>query len=111
MDEGRISSSERPAEFKACLFTLCIYHSLILGRRRFGQQGWSRKYSFNMGDLTVCSNVLFEYINANPQVPWDDLRYIFGEIMYGGHITVRARACACVRVHVRVRVRMITHEK
>jgi dynein heavy chain len=21
------------------------------------------------------------------QVPWDDLRYIFGEIMYGGHIT------------------------
>uniref|UniRef100_A0A2K5ISM5 Dynein axonemal heavy chain 17 n=1 Tax=Colobus angolensis palliatus TaxID=336983 RepID=A0A2K5ISM5_COLAP len=22
-----------------------------------------------------------------PQVPWDDLRYLFGEIMYGGHIT------------------------
>jgi dynein heavy chain len=22
----------------------------------------------------------------NSQVPWDDLRYIFGEIMYGGHI-------------------------
>jgi len=21
-----------------------------------------------------------------PQVPWEDLRYIFGEIMYGGHI-------------------------
>ena len=20
-------------------------------------------------------------------VPWDDIRYIFGEIMYGGHIT------------------------
>lgn len=27
------------------------------------------------------------YLNDNPQVPWDDLRYIFGEIMYGGHIT------------------------
>lgn len=24
---------------------------------------------------------------ALPQVPWDDLRYLFGEIMYGGHIT------------------------
>lgn len=22
-----------------------------------------------------------------PQVPWEDLRYLFGEIMYGGHIT------------------------
>ena len=22
----------------------------------------------------------------NAQVPWEDLRYIFGEIMYGGHI-------------------------
>ena len=21
------------------------------------------------------------------QVPWTDLRYLFGEIMYGGHIT------------------------
>lgn len=27
------------------------------------------------------------YLNDNPHVPWDDLRYIFGEIMYGGHIT------------------------
>lgn len=23
----------------------------------------------------------------SPQVPWEDLRYLFGEIMYGGHIT------------------------
>ncbi|XP_054952050.1 dynein axonemal heavy chain 11-like [Pan paniscus] len=22
-----------------------------------------------------------------PQVPWEDLRYLFDEIMYGGHIT------------------------
>jgi dynein heavy chain len=59
----------------------------VLGRRRFGQQGWSRKYSFNTGDLTICANVLQAYIEANPVVPWDDIRYIFGEIMYGGHIT------------------------
>lgn len=24
---------------------------------------------------------------VSPQVPWEDLRYLFGEIMYGGHIT------------------------
>ncbi|GMH92997.1 hypothetical protein TL16_g12508, partial [Triparma laevis f. inornata] len=27
------------------------------------------------------------YLNDNEVVPWKDLRYIFGEIMYGGHIT------------------------
>ena len=25
-------------------------------------------------------------LENNVKVPWDDLRYIFGEIMYGGHI-------------------------
>jgi len=24
--------------------------------------------------------------HSHTQVPWEDLRYIFGEIMYGGHI-------------------------
>ena len=80
-------SCSKPNEMKACLFSLCFFHSIVSGRRRFGQQGWSRKYSFNTGDLLICSNVLKSYLDANEVVPWDDLRYIFGEIMYGGHIT------------------------
>lgn len=83
----RIEKCTKKMEFKACLFALCWFHSIVLGRRRFGQQGWSRKYSFNTGDLTICANVLEAYIEANPIVPWDDIRYLFGEIMYGGHIT------------------------
>jgi dynein heavy chain len=83
----RIENCTKKDDFKACLFALCWFHSIVLGRRRFGQQGWSRKYSFNTGDLTICANVLQAYLEANPVIPWDDLRYIFGEIMYGGHIT------------------------
>ena len=45
----RIEGCSKKAEFKACLFALCWFHSIVLGRRRFGQQGWSRKYSFNTG--------------------------------------------------------------
>eukprot|EP00904_Undaria_pinnatifida_P003126 jgi/Undpi1/12814/HiC_scaffold_7.g02481.m1 len=86
-DQNKIESCNKPTEYKACLFSLCWFHSIVLGRRRFGPQGWSRPYSFNTGDLTICANVLGSYLNDNPQVPWDDLRYIFGEIMYGGHIT------------------------
>ena len=60
----------------------------MLGRRKFGQQGWSRSYSFNTGDLRICADVCETYVvNSKHGVPWDDLRYIFGEIMYGGHIT------------------------
>ena len=84
---ARIEGCTKKHEFKATLFSLCWFHSIVLGRRRFGQQGWSRKYSFNTGDLTICANVLQAYLEANPVIPWDDLRYIFGEIMYGGHIT------------------------
>lgn len=40
-----------------------------------------------MGDLTTCGDVLFNYLEANLQVPYDDLRYMFGEVFYGGHIT------------------------
>ena len=27
------------------------------------------------------------YLEANTKIPWADLRYITGEILYGGHIT------------------------
>jgi dynein heavy chain len=86
-DHERIEGCTKKTDFKACLYALCWFHSIVLGRRRFGQQGWSRKYSFNTGDLTICANVLQSYLEANVVVPWQDLRYIFGEIMYGGHIT------------------------
>ena len=77
----------KPESFRACLYGLCFFHSVMVGRIRFGQMGWSRKYGFNMGDLKICSDVCKAYLNDNPTVPWKDLRYIFGEIMYGGHIT------------------------
>jgi dynein heavy chain len=85
--QDRIDQSTKPTEFKGTLFALCWFHSIVCGRRRFGPQGWSRAYSFNDGDLTICAQVLFLYLETNPTVPWEDLRYIFGEIMYGGHIT------------------------
>ena len=56
---------------RACLFTIC-FHSVILGRRKFGQQGWSRAYSFNTGDLSICADVCENYIMNNEDIPWDD---------------------------------------
>jgi len=89
--QENIDACLKPKEFKATLFALCFFHSLISGRIKFGAQGWSKKYPFNDGDLTICGQVLKNYLNnaeaLGTDVPWPDLRYIFGEIMYGGHIT------------------------
>ncbi|XP_025715360.1 dynein axonemal heavy chain 17 isoform X2 [Callorhinus ursinus] len=74
-------------EFKCILFALCYFHAVVAERRKFGAQGWNRSYPFNNGDLTISINVLYNYLEANTKVPWDDLRYLFGEIMYGGHVT------------------------
>merc|ERR1719409_2537599 len=86
-NQGRIEECQKKVEYKAILFGLCTFHSFILARKKFGAQGWSRMYSFNDGDLTICGEVLHNYLEAYEQIPYADLKYIFGEIMYGGHIT------------------------
>lgn len=77
----------KESEFKAVLFSLCYFHAVVAERRKFGPQGWNRNYPFNIGDLTISVYVLWNYLEANSKVPWEDLRYLFAEIMYGGHIT------------------------
>ncbi len=83
----RLESCSKTNEFKSILFALCFFHSLVIGRKKFGAIGWSRVYNFNEGDLTICADVLNNYLEKYEKVPYEDLRYIFGEIMYGGHIT------------------------
>ena len=75
------------SDCKNVLFALCVFHTMLLGRKKFGFVGWSRVYPFNTGDLTISSDVMVAYIRDNAETPYADLRYIFGEIMYGGHIT------------------------
>uniref|UniRef100_A0A665X2B6 Dynein, axonemal, heavy chain 9 n=1 Tax=Echeneis naucrates TaxID=173247 RepID=A0A665X2B6_ECHNA len=85
--QDTVEMCARENEFKSILFALCYFHAVVAERRKFGPQGWNRSYPFNTGDLTISINVLHNYLEANPKVPYDDLRYLFGEIMYGGHIT------------------------
>jgi len=75
---------------KSILFGLCHFHSVIIERIKFGSKGWNAVYPFNTGDLMNSATVLANYIDTGiggEKIPWADLRYIFGEILYGGHIT------------------------
>ncbi len=86
-DQDTLEMCSKEAEFKSILFSLCYFHAVVAERRKFGPQGWNKSYPFNTGDLVISMNVLFNYLEANNRIPWEDLRYLFGEIMYGGHIT------------------------
>jgi len=50
--------------------------------------GFNMKYPFSMGDLRDSATCLSNYMenSGGGKIPWADLKYIFGEIMYGGHI-------------------------
>ena len=85
--QDTLEMCSKEAEFKSILFSLCYFHAVVNERRKFGPQGWNKGYPFNTGDLMISMNVLYNYLEANNRVPWEDLRYLFGEIMYGGHIT------------------------
>ena len=81
--------NEKDPRVRSILFGLCYFHATVVERRKFGPKGWNMKYPFSMGDLRDSSLVLFNYLESaqgSTKIPWEDLRYIFGEIMYGGHI-------------------------
>ncbi|CAF3576543.1 unnamed protein product [Rotaria sordida] len=86
-DQEILDSCSKDAQFKVILFALCYFHAVVSQRTKFGPIGWNRKYPFSSGDLQICIDVLRNYLETNIKIPWEDLRYIFGEIMYGGHIT------------------------
>jgi dynein heavy chain len=86
---NREEFNEKDPRVKAIMFGLCFFHATVLERRKFGPKGWNMHYPFSMGDLRDSSLVLMNYLEnaqGSSKIPWDDLRYIFGEIMYGGHI-------------------------
>ncbi|KAM4735000.1 dynein axonemal heavy chain 11 [Anableps anableps] len=88
--QDTLDMCSREQEFNSMLFSLCFFHACITERRKFGPRGWNHNYPFSTGDLTISAHVLYNYLEANSkcmQVPWEDLHYLFGEIVYGGHIT------------------------
>jgi len=94
---------DKDGKVKSILFALCHFHSLMLERKKFGPMGYNMMYPFSAGDLRDSAQVLYNYLegSSSVKIPWDDLRYIFGEIMYGGHVVDDwdRRMCAAYLVY------------
>ena len=73
---------------RAIIFGLCHFHAVMMERKKFGPIGFNNSYPFSLGDLRDSAVCLANYMESNQgsKVPWTDLKYLFGQIIYGGHI-------------------------
>jgi dynein heavy chain len=82
------SFEDSESKMKSILFGLCHFHAVVIERKQYGPMGYNMMYPFGIGDLKDSASVLSNYMenSSGGKIPWSDLKYIFGEIMYGGHI-------------------------
>ena len=84
-----------PNERSRLYFLLFWFHAIIQERLRYCPLGWSKRYEFNESDLRVACDTLDSWVdnvamgrtNLPPEkVPWDMIRTMFGQCIYGGKI-------------------------
>ncbi|ETO04867.1 dynein heavy chain, cytosolic [Reticulomyxa filosa] len=73
--------------FRKLLFGLTWFHSLLLERRKFGSLGWNAPYNFLDSDFQTSLSILSLYLNKYKETPWDAIKYLIGDINYGGRVT------------------------
>jgi len=89
MDDNALEGCKYPSAFRRLLFGFCIFHSIVLERRRFGPIGWNIPYDFTDEDLTVCRRQLKLFLNQANQhnMPYKLVSYLGSQINYGGRVT------------------------
>ncbi|XP_043925694.1 dynein axonemal heavy chain 10 [Protopterus annectens] len=75
--------------FKSLVYVLAFVHAVVQERRKYGKIGWNVPYDFNESDFQVCLEILNTYLTKaykqnDTRIPWGSLKYLIGEVMYGG---------------------------
>jgi len=73
--------------YKRLLFSLAFFHSVLLERRKFGMLGWNIPYDFNDSDFAISNDILKLYLEKYDEIPWEALRFLIGEVNYGGRVS------------------------
>ncbi|XP_037820573.1 dynein heavy chain 10, axonemal isoform X1 [Lucilia sericata] len=74
--------------FLPLVYVLAFFHGVVQERRKYDKLGWNICYDFNESDFNVCLEILQTYLNRikDGNVPWNSLKYLIGEVMYGGRV-------------------------
>ncbi|KAJ8922597.1 hypothetical protein NQ315_007628 [Exocentrus adspersus] len=77
----------KAAHFKLLVFSLCLFHGVVIERRKFGPLGFNIPYEFTDGDLKICISQLHMFLLEYADIPFKVLTYTAGHINYGGRVT------------------------
>lgn len=77
----------KPEAWKKLLFGLSFFHACIQERKKFGPLGFNKIYEWTETDYSVSVSYLRIFLDEQPTIPWDALRFLTGEIIYGGRVT------------------------
>nr|CAB3240292.1 cytoplasmic dynein 1 heavy chain 1 [Phallusia mammillata] len=96
---NRVATSSRvqkaPTERARLYFLLAWLHAVVQERLHYSPLGWSKKYEFNDSDLRCACDTIDTWVdtagkgrdNIPPdKVPWNALRTLFSQAVYGGRI-------------------------
>lgn len=83
----KLNSCSKSVSWKKLVFSLSFFHAVIQERRKFGPLGWNILYEFNDSDLETSLTILKLLLESNENIPWEAIRYVIGEINYGGRVT------------------------
>jgi dynein heavy chain len=88
LTEEQFERANQKSKYKALLFSLCWFHSVLLERRKFKALGWNIPYDFNNSDFSICENIVQIYLDEYPEkTPFDAIKYLVAEANYGGRVT------------------------
>ncbi|XP_069879248.1 LOW QUALITY PROTEIN: dynein axonemal heavy chain 14 [Dipodomys merriami] len=85
--EETLENPECGPAWKTLLFSLCFFNAVIKERSNYGTLGWNIPYKFSSSDFEVSVKVLGKALSKQAAVPWQALRYMVGEVTYGGRVS------------------------